>query len=85
MPEIGEYTYQRGHRQIAGYLSNLFRRRLYPEGSVLPDLDELATVFLNLLSGPARVNAWGLEGDQIDIERFIVERVRLFLHGALPA
>jgi TetR/AcrR family transcriptional regulator, mexJK operon transcriptional repressor len=83
MPEIGAYTYQRGHRQIAQYLSDLFRRRIFAGADPLPDLDDLATTFLNLMSGPARRSAWGMD-DEIDLERFIRQRVALFLRGVLP-
>jgi TetR/AcrR family transcriptional regulator, mexJK operon transcriptional repressor len=83
MPEIGAYTYLRGHQQIARYLSDLFRRRIFAEARELPDLDDLATTFLNLMSGPARRSAWGMD-DGIDLERFIRQRVGLFLHGVLP-
>lgn len=84
MPEIGDYTYRRGHAQIGHYLSDLLRRRIYADDPSPPDLDDLATAYLNLLSGPARVNAWGLDGEPIDIEGFVRRRVRLFLHGVLP-
>lgn len=85
MPEIGEYTYKRGHQQIGRYLTDFFRRRIFGETDPLPDLDDLATAFLNLMSSPARVHAWGLETDEIDVEEFIRRRVKLFLHGVLPA
>jgi len=85
MPEIGEYTYRRGSQQISRYLRDLFQRRIFVNVAVTPDLDDLATAFLNLISGPARVNAWGLESDRVDVEAFIRQRVKLFLHGALPA
>ena len=84
MPEIGAYTYQRGLNQIGRYLSDLFRRRVFADADPLPDLDDLATTFLNLMSGPARVSAWGLEGEGMDLERFCRQRVGLFLHGVMP-
>jgi AcrR family transcriptional regulator len=83
MPEIGQYTYKRGRQQIGIYLADFFKRRICGEADPA-DLDDLATAFLNLMSGPARVNAWGLENDAIDVEEFIHRRVRLFLRGALP-
>jgi AcrR family transcriptional regulator len=79
MPEIGRHTYGRGHELSAQYLRDLFRRRL-PAGS---DVEDLATAFLNLMSGPARLNAWGLDAGPADIEAFVRKRVRLFLDGAL--
>jgi TetR/AcrR family transcriptional regulator, mexJK operon transcriptional repressor len=85
MPEIGEYTYRRGLQQIGVYLADFFRRRVFADGREVPDLDDLATTFLNLLSGPARLNAWGLKSEPIDVETFVRRRVQLFLHGILPA
>jgi AcrR family transcriptional regulator len=82
-PEIGEYTYQRGHRFLARHLADLFRRRMHFDAAAPPDFDDLATAFLNLMSGPARVTAWGLAGDRTDVEDFVRRRVRLFLHGVL--
>jgi AcrR family transcriptional regulator len=85
MPEMGEHTYQRGHRILARHLADLFRRKLRFDTSAPPDFDDLATAFLNLMSGPARVTAWGLDGEATDVEDFVRRRVKLFLHGALPA
>lgn len=85
MPEIGEYTYKRGLLKIGQYLADFFRRRIFGEMDRTADLDDLATAFLNLMSSPARVNAWGLESEEIDVEEFVRRRVRLFLHGILPA
>jgi len=84
MPEIGEYTYRRGYAQIGHYLTDLLRRRVFAGDPASPDLDDLATAYLNLLSGPARINAWGLDAEPIDIDGFVRCRVRLFLHGVLP-
>lgn len=84
VPGIGEYTYQRGHRILASHLADLFRRRMRFEASA-PDFDDLATAFLHLMSGPARVTAWGLVGDGGDVEDFVRRRVKLFLYGVLPA
>ncbi|MBW8753951.1 MAG: TetR/AcrR family transcriptional regulator [Sphingomonadales bacterium] len=85
MPEIGDYTYRRGHAQIARYLTDLLRRRIFAGDPAPPDLDDLATAYLNLLSGPARRDAWGLDEKPIDIDSFVRSRVKLFLHGVLPA
>jgi len=84
IPEMGENTYWRGHRLIARYLADLFSRRIRVDASALPDFDDLATAFLNLLSGPARVSAWGLDGEAVDVEEFVRHRVKLFLYGVLP-
>jgi hypothetical protein len=35
------------------------------------------------MSGPARLNAWGLDVEPVDVEDFVRRRVRLFLTGAL--
>lgn len=86
MPEIGAELYQRGRQQIASYLADLFRRRIYTRAAPPPgDLQDLATAFLNLMSGPARLTAWGLDPEPTDVETFVRTRVQLFLHGALPA
>lgn len=84
MPEIGEYGYRRGHAQIGDYLRDFLRRRIFADDPSPPDLDDLATAYLNLLSGPARINAWGLAEEPIDVEGFVRRRVKLFLHGVLP-
>jgi TetR/AcrR family transcriptional repressor of mexJK operon len=85
LPEISEYTYQRGHQILAGHLADLFRRKMRFDASAPPDFDDLATAFLNLMSSPARLTAWGMGGDQTDVEEFVRRRVKLFLHGVLPA
>lgn len=87
MPEIGQYTYTRGRLHIVEYLADFFGRRVFVGERRPEDLADLATTFLHLLSGPARVNAWGLENPQVDIDAFVKRRVSLFLHGleaALP-
>ena len=84
MPEIGEYTYRNGHEFIARYLIDLFRRRIPGAGKRSIDLGDLATTFLNLLSGPARRSAWGLPPDEIDVDAFVRRQVHLFLNGVLP-
>lgn len=84
MPEIGAYTYRHGQERIALFLSDLFRRRIFADTHDCPDLDDLATTFLNLMSGPARRSAWGLGDEATDLDKFACQQVRLFLHGALP-
>lgn len=81
MPEIGEYTYKRGMRQIGEHLAGFFRRRMLV-GEEGDDLEDLATMFLNLMSSPARIVAWGLDSEEMDVETFVRRRVKLFLHGA---
>lgn len=85
MPEIGQYTYNRGLQQIGSHLADFFRRRLYANVESPPDVEDLATTFLNLLSGPARIHAWGLDQEEFDLDGFVEGRVRLFLHGIPPA
>lgn len=85
MPEIGEQTYTRGQAQIAQYLADFFRRRIFAGDDYPRDLGDLAITFLNLLSSPARINAWGLESEETDLRKFAERRVKLFLHGVLAA
>jgi TetR/AcrR family transcriptional regulator, mexJK operon transcriptional repressor len=85
MPEIGAYAYQHGQERIAAYLVDLFERRLLGVEDRWPNLHDLATTFLNLLSGPARRSAWGIEETDIDLETFVRQQVHLFLHGVRPA
>jgi AcrR family transcriptional regulator len=82
MPEIGAYLYGRGSRQIVLYLTDLLHRRVNPDPEQLPDLNDLATAFLNLMSAPARLNAWRI-GDEADVDKFVRQRVKLFLRGVL--
>ena len=83
MPEIGAYLYGRGSRQIVLYLTDLLHRRVNPDPEQLPDLNDLATAFLNLMSAPARLDAWGFGVDEADVDRFVRQRVKLFLRGVL--
>ena len=85
MPEIGAYTYQHGHLRIAQFLTDLFQRRLFPNANGALNLGDLPTSFLNLMSGPARRNAWGIDEEHFDLELFVHQQVRLFLRGALSA
>lgn len=84
MPEIGSLLYFRGHQVWSRYLVDLFARKVFADVSPMPDLEDLAGAFLNLLSSPARLIAWGLQADQPDLEEFVQSRVKLFLHGMLP-
>lgn len=83
MPEIGRETYGRGHELFARYLRDLFTRRLPAAARTDADVEDLVTAFLNLISGPARLNAWGLEAAPVEVDDFVRRRVRLFLAGAL--
>jgi AcrR family transcriptional regulator len=83
MPEIGRHTYGRGHELFARYLRDLFARKLPRDAAAAGDVEDLATAFVNLMSGPARLNAWGLDAEPVDVDAFVRKRVRLFLAGAL--
>lgn len=84
MPEIGAYTYDRGTRQTIAYLADLFRRLRTGQGAEMPDAEDAAIAFLNLLGGSARTAAWGMEPDPAEIQRQTRYRVGLFIHGAFP-
>ncbi len=81
LPEMAEFTDQRGHRAIAEYLCDLFARRLPAAVDRAGGAQVLVTAFLDLISGPARRSAWRWERDQVDIEQFIRHRVGIFLNG----
>ena len=85
LPEMAEFTDQRGHRPIAEYLCDLFARRLPAAVDQAGGAQTLVTVFLDLISGPARRSAWRWERDQVDIEQFIRHRVDIFLNGVQAA
>ena len=85
LPEMAEFTDQRGHRPIAEYLCDLFARRLPAAVDQAGGAQTLVTVFLDRLSGPARRSAWRWERDQVDIEQFIRHRVDIFLNGVQAA
>jgi AcrR family transcriptional regulator len=82
MPEVGVYTFHRGTDRTVAYLADLFRRKLRPDGSELPDADQAAMAFLNLVVGePARLTAWGMVLDEARIDRHTRYCVGLFLDG----
>ena len=81
LPEMTEFTDQRGHRQIADYLCDLFVRRAPAAVERAGGAQALVTVFLDLISGPARRTAWRWDQGRLDIEQFIRHRVGIFLHG----
>ena len=68
MPEIGRETYGRGHELFARYLRDLFTRRLPAAARTDADVEDLVTAFLNLISGPARLNACGLEAAPVEVD-----------------
>lgn len=81
MPELARRNYRLGRARIAAYLGDLLRRKI-PGLESREEAEDLATAFLNLLSGPALLTAWSLEAEAVDIDRFVRRRVRLFLRGA---
>ena len=84
MPEVGAYNFHRGTERTVAYLADLFRRKLRPDGSALPNADQAAMAFLNLVVGePARTTAWGMVLDKATIEQHTRYCVQLFLHGLL--
>src|SRR5690606_11836196 len=83
MPEIGRYTYGKGHKLYSQYLREMFQRRLPLRAQRKSDVDDLVIPFLNLMSGAARLNAWGLDSEPVEVGAFVRRRVRLFLSGAL--
>jgi hypothetical protein len=82
MPEIGAYLYDQGSRPMILFLTDLFRRRLKAAPGETLDVDALASAFLNLMSSPARLNAWGFPVES-EVADFVRQRVTLFLHGVL--
>jgi AcrR family transcriptional regulator len=84
MPEIGEYTFHLGTESTLRYLADFFRRRFSRNGAELPNADEAAAAFLNLVvGGPARLTVWGMPQDKEAIERHTRYSVRLLLHGLM--
>jgi TetR/AcrR family transcriptional regulator, mexJK operon transcriptional repressor len=85
MPEIGAFNVRKGTEPTLSYLADLFRRRLGRDGIELPDADEAAEAFLDLVvGGPANASARGVVLDDEAIDRHTRYSVGLFLHGVLP-
>jgi len=85
MPEIGAYLWERTAQIALGYLGDLFVRRLWP---VPPDpqaVEETALSFLILVvEGSLQMAVWGRISDA-EMDRQVINRTRLFLHGAQTA
>ena len=84
MPEIGAFTFRHGTEPTLAYLAELVRRRIRPGGSDVPDPDEAALAFLELVvGGPASLTAWGIALEEQAIDKHTRYCVHLFLHGLL--
>ncbi len=83
-PELGAYMRQRGREPMLVFLGDLLRRRIAFAPGRVPDLDDLAMVYLNMIMVPARLNAWGEQLDDAAVEKLLRQRVEIFLQGALP-
>lgn len=86
MPDVGVYTVKHGTEPTLTYLADLFRRKggLGDEG--LPNAEEAATAFLNLIvGGPANNAAWGVIPDQAVIARHTRYSLQIFLRGLHPS
>lgn len=83
-PEIGAFTCKHGTEPTLAYLRDLLRRRIRPNGTELPDLDDAALAFMDIVVlGPASLTAWGIVLDGKAVDKHIRYCVRLFLHGVL--
>lgn len=84
MPEIATLTSKLGTQPTVEYLADLIRRRIRPGGNQVPDPEEAANAFLDLVvGGPAYLIAWGITLDEEAINKHTRYRVRLFLRGLL--
>ena len=80
MPEISAYVYRRCTEPLVAYFAGLFRRSsTHNDG--FPDAEDYALSFLNLIGTPSRILRWGIELDDIAIEKRIAHTVELFLNG----
>ena len=83
--EVAAYFYEQTATATIGYLADLFRRRLRPGATGVPDAEDAAAAFIILIvDGSVQLAIWGPRADD-EFERQIRYRVRLFLHGALAA
>jgi len=84
MPEIAAYNTTMGTGPTLAYLSDLFTRRLLPQGSSAQEIESTALAFLHLVvGGPASTAAWGVEPDPEELRRHARFCVHLFLHGTV--
>lgn len=83
-PEIGAFTCKHGTEPTLAYLRDLIRRRIRPNGVEVPDLDDAALAFMDIVVlGPASLTAWGIVLDDKAVDKHIRYCVHLFLHGVL--
>jgi len=82
MPEIGAYLWERTAQVALAYLTDLFRRRLWPNPPAQGVIDDTAMAFLILIvEGSFQMTAWDRSGSD-EFDRQVEFRVRLFLRGA---
>lgn len=82
MPEIGAYLWERTAEVALAYLTDLFRRRLWPSPPSPEVIDDTAMAFLILIvEGSFQMTAWEKSG-HAEFDRQVAFRVRLFLKGA---
>ena len=82
MPEIGAYLWDRTARVALAYLTDLFRRRLWPEPPSEKIVEDTAMAFLILIvEGSFQMTAWEKMSSE-EFDRQVEYRVQLFLRGA---
>ena len=82
-PEVARYLWERMTEPTAGFLTDVFRTRLRPEGQDVSDAADAAAAFIILVViGSVQLATWSQMAPD-DHERQIVYRTRLFLRGAL--
>lgn len=82
MPEIAAYLWERTAQVALAYLTDLFRRRLYPEATDTKLADDAALAFLLLVvEGSFQTKVWH-KMPEPEFDRQVVFRTRLFLNGA---
>jgi AcrR family transcriptional regulator len=76
-PEVAAYLWERTAKVSLGFLADLFGRRLSPEAA-----DDLALAFVLLVvEGSSQAKLWR-DGPEVEFDRQVRFRVRLFLDGA---
>ena len=85
MPEIGAHNVHQGINPTIAFLAELLSRRLGPQLGCSVEAEEAALAFLNLVTGPANLVAWGVRLDAQFVDRYVQSGVRLFVEGLVPA
>lgn len=81
-PDIAQYLWERTAQPTIGYLTDLFRRRLRPGATDVPDAADAAAAYLILVvEGSVQLAVWGRMAPD-DFDRQIIYRTRLFLNGS---